>query len=77
MGRGRSDAPASLPNRLLAQALDGYARDRGVQIALPSIFAIGSDGVLRYVYVGQDFADRSGDDEVHAALAAAAGEEER
>jgi len=45
--------------------------DEEGQIARPAIFAIDRDGVVRYVYVGQDFADRPGDDEVHAALASA------
>ena len=47
--------------------------DEQGRIARPSIFAIDRDGVVRYVYVGQDFADRPGDDVVYAALAAAQG----
>ena len=50
--------------------------DEQGQIARPAIFAIDRDGVVRYVYVGRDFADRPGDHEVHAALAAANGDEE-
>ena len=50
--------------------------DEEGQIARPAIFAIDRDGVVRYVYVGQDFADRPGDDEVHAGLAAAGGEKQ-
>ena len=50
--------------------------DEEGQIARPAIFAIDRDGVVRYVYVGRDFADRPGDDDVHAALAAAKREKE-
>jgi peroxiredoxin len=50
--------------------------DEEGQIARPAIFAIDRAGVVRYVYVGRDFADRPGDDEVHAALAAAKGASE-
>lgn len=49
--------------------------DEEGQIARPAIFAIDRDGVVRYVYVGQDFADRPGDDVVYAALAAAQDEQ--
>jgi peroxiredoxin len=47
--------------------------DEAGQIARPAIFAIDRDRVVRYLYVGRDFADRPGDHEVHAALAAAQG----
>jgi peroxiredoxin len=47
--------------------------DQEGQIARPAIFAIDDSGVVRYVYIGQDFADRPGDQEVHFALAAATG----
>lgn len=50
--------------------------DEGGQIARPAIFAIDRDGIVRYVYLGRDFADRPGDHEVHAALAAAKGARE-
>ena len=45
-------------------------------IARPAIFVIDPGSVVRYVYVGEDFADRPGDDEVYAALTAT-GEGER
>jgi peroxiredoxin len=49
--------------------------DEEGRIARPAIFAIDRAGIVRYVYVGQDFADRPGDDEVEAALAAGKREE--
>jgi peroxiredoxin len=73
------NAELILPYSLLSDP-DGEVIERyGVwdeqgRIARPSIFAIDREGVVRYVYVGQDFADRPGDDEVHAALEAAQGE---
>jgi peroxiredoxin len=68
-----------LPYSLLSDPNGELIKRYGVwdeegQIARPAIFAIDGAGVVGYVYVGQDFADRPGDDEVHAALQAAAGE---
>lgn len=37
-------------------------------IALPSIFAIRSDGSIGWKYVGRDFADRPADEELFASL---------
>ena len=70
-----------LPYSLLSDPDGDVIKRYGVwdeegQIARPAIFAIDGGGVVRYVYVGQDFADRPGDDEVHAALEAAQGEKE-
>jgi peroxiredoxin len=70
-----------LPYSLLSDPDGDVIKRYGVwdeegQIARPAIFAIDRDGVVRYVYVGRDFADRPGDAEVHAALAAAKGEKE-
>jgi peroxiredoxin len=62
-----------LPFSLLADPDGAAARSYGVwddeqQIAVPTMFVIDAGGVVRYAYVGQDFADRPGDDEVFAAL---------
>jgi peroxiredoxin len=38
------------------------------RIAIPSIVAVAKDRTIRYVYKGQDFADRPGDAEVLNAL---------
>jgi peroxiredoxin len=38
------------------------------RIAVPSIVVVAKDGTIRYVYKGQDFADRPGDAEVLDAL---------
>ena len=67
-----------LPFSLLADEDGSVARSYGVwdgegQIAQPAIFVIDGAGVVRYAYVGEDFADRPGDDAVFAALDAAAG----
>ena len=37
-------------------------------IAVPAIFVIDAQGVVRYAYQGQDFADRPGDGPVFEAL---------
>ena len=42
------------------------------QIARPASFVVDREGVGRYTYVGEDFADRPGDDELHAAVREAA-----
>jgi len=63
-----------LPFHLLSdpegeQALKSYGvwNEQG-RIATPSIVAVAKDRTIRYVYRGQDFADRPGDDEVLHAL---------
>jgi peroxiredoxin len=66
-----------LPFSLLSDPEGEVSRRYGVwdeegQIARPAIFVLDRVGVVRYAYVGQDFADRPGDDEVHAALGGAA-----
>ena len=68
-----------LPFPLLADCAGEVAHAYGVwdeegRIARPAIFVIGPDGFVRLAYVGEDFADRPGDDEVHAALAAVDGD---
>jgi peroxiredoxin len=47
--------------------------DEEGQIARPAIFVIDSGGVVRYAHVGEDFADRPGDEPVHEALAGKGG----
>jgi hypothetical protein len=39
------------------------------RIAIPSIVAVAKDRTIRYLYKGQDFADRPGDPDVLGALA--------
>jgi alkyl hydroperoxide reductase subunit AhpC len=39
------------------------------QIARPGIFVVDSGSVVRYAYVGEDFADRPGHGPIQAALA--------
>jgi len=62
-----------LPYSLLSDSEGEVSRRYGVwdeegQIARPAIFVLDGEGVVRYAYIGRDFADRPGDDEVHAAL---------
>jgi len=64
-----------LPFKILSDSPDGdrvikpYGLwDEGGQIAVPSIVAIGRDRHIRYLYKGEDFADRPGDDQLFAAL---------
>ena len=38
------------------------------RIAIPSIVVVARDRSIRYVYNGQDFADRPGDEELFAAI---------
>ncbi len=38
------------------------------RIAIPSIVVVARDRSIRYVYKGQDFADRPGDEELFAAI---------
>jgi peroxiredoxin len=66
-----------LPFSLLSDPDGEVSRRYGVwddegQIARPAIFVGDREGIVRYAYVGQDFADRPGDDEVHHALREAA-----
>jgi peroxiredoxin len=64
-----------LPFSLLSDA-DGAASgaygvyDAEQAISRPAIVVAAADGVVSYVYAGEDFSDRPGDDEVFAALAA-------
>lgn len=37
-------------------------------MARPAIIVVDRTGIVRYVYVGQDFADRPGDEPVYGAL---------
>jgi len=62
-----------LPFSLLADVEGEASRAYGVwdeqgQIARPAIFVVDGSGVVRYAYVGEDFADRPGDELVQAAL---------
>lgn len=50
----------------------GVWDDEG-RIARPAIVVADGDGIVRYAYVGADFADRPGDDEVFAALGVSEG----
>lgn len=65
-----------LPFSLLSDG-DGSVADRyGVwdsehRIPRPAIFVIDAARTVRYAYRGDDFADRPGDEDVFAALAAA------
>jgi len=67
-----------LPFPLLADPDGEVIRRYGVWdeeggIARPAIFVVDGGGVVRYVYVGEDFADRPGDEPVHGALGAEGG----
>lgn len=67
-----------LPFRLLADVDGAVARRFGVWdesdgIARPAIFVIDPSGTVRYAYVGEDFADRPGDEEVYGVLGVARG----
>ena len=42
------------------------------RIALPAVVAVTRDRTIRYLYAGQDFADRPGDEELLDALAGGA-----
>ena len=64
-----------LPFSLLSDPEGEVSRRYGVwdedgRIARPAIFVIDADGVIRYAYVGEDFADRPGDEPLLAALRA-------
>lgn len=43
------------------------------QIAVPSIVVVAKDGGVKYMYTGQDFADRPGDAEILDALSSGGG----
>ena len=65
-----------LPFSLLSDADGRVSRLYGVwhdeeAIARPAIFVLDRHGVVRYAYVGEDFADRPGDEPVWRALDAA------
>lgn len=67
-----------LPFSLLSDSDGEVSRRYGVwdgegQIARPALFVVDSDGVVRYRYVGRDFADRPGDGPVLAAVSEGSG----
>jgi peroxiredoxin Q/BCP len=62
-----------LPFPLLADPEGRVVAEWGVydeqqRIAVPSIFLVRPDSTIAYRYVGDDFADRPGDEEIFAAL---------
>jgi peroxiredoxin len=66
-----------LPFSLLSDPDGDVIRRYGVwdeegQIARPAIFVVDRTGVIRYAYVGDDFADRPGDEPMLEALRTAA-----
>ncbi len=69
-----------LPFSLLSDPDGEVSKRYGVwdeegQIARPAILIVDPAGIVRYVYVGEDFADRPGDEPVFEALRAASGGE--
>ena len=60
------------PDGELAIQRYGVWNEEG-RIAIPALFVVAKDRTIRYTYVGQDFADRPGDEEVLDALEAATG----
>lgn len=42
--------------------------DEKGQVSRPAIFVVDKDATLRYAYVGEDFADRPGDQPIYDAL---------
>ncbi len=63
----------SLPFPLLSDPRGDFARRCGLwnddeSVAVPAIVVVESGGVIRYLYAGNDFADRPSDDEVFGAL---------
>jgi len=46
----------------------GVSNEQG-RIAIPAVVAVAKDRTIRYLYKGQDFADRPGDEELLNALA--------
>ena len=62
-----------LPFSLLADESGEVIRrydvwDEDGQISLPATFVIDDGGIVRYKYVGEDFADRPGDQPIYDAL---------
>ena len=67
-----------LPFSLLSDPDGEASRRYGVfdeegGVARPAIFVVDGAGVVRYAYVGEDFADRPGEEAVLEALRAASG----
>jgi peroxiredoxin len=65
-----------LPFSLLADVEGEVIRRYGIwdekgEISRPAIFVIDRAGTVRYAYVGEDFADRPGDQQVYDAMNAA------
>jgi peroxiredoxin len=63
----------SLPFQLLSDPRGDLAKRCGLWndeegVAVPAIVVLDRGGVVRYLYAGNDFADRPGDDEVFGAL---------
>jgi AhpC/TSA family protein len=63
----------SLPFELLSDPRGDLAKRCGLWndeegVAVPAIVVLDRGGVVRYLYAGNDFADRPGDDEVFGAL---------
>jgi peroxiredoxin len=44
--------------------------DEKGQVSRPAIFVVDKDATVRYAYVGEDFADRPGDQPIYDALKA-------
>ena len=67
-----------LPFSLLADVEGEVIRRYGIwdekgEISRPAIFVIDRAATVRYAYVGKDFADRPGDQQVYDAMNAAKG----
>ena len=67
-----------LPFSLLADVEGEVIRRYGIwdekgEISRPAIFVIDRDATVSYAYVGEDFADRPGDQQVYDAMNAAKG----
>jgi peroxiredoxin len=67
-----------LPFSLLADVEGEVIRRYGIwdekgEISRPAIFIIDRAAIVRYAYVGEDFADRPGDQQVYDAMNAAKG----
>jgi peroxiredoxin len=67
-----------LPFSLLADVDGEVIKRYGIwdekgEISRPAIFVIDQTGTVRYAYVGEDFADRPGDQQVYEAMNAAQG----
>ena len=62
-----------LPYSLLADVDGEVIRrydvwDEKGQVSRPAIFVVDKDATVRYAYVGEDFADRPGDQPIYDAL---------